>query len=86
MHKVNKEITTHMLKEGQTRRIAYLHPNHKNRYINQSTNLCHSEHKKKTYVPKYTMCTIWSWENSSSQVSSNHKILKNIDYDGKISS
>ncbi len=67
-----------MLKEGQTR-TPYLHPNHKNRHLNQPTNLYHSEHKQKTYAPKNTkVCTIQSYDNNSLQISSEQKIPHKI--------
>jgi len=51
----------------------------KNKHFNQSTNMYHSEHKQKTYVPKNTeVHTTQSSDNSSPQVSSNQNISKNI--------
>lgn len=51
---VNQNTATHMIGERQTKRILYLHPNHRNRHLNQFTNLYHSEHKQQTYAPKTT--------------------------------
>jgi len=77
---VNQNIATHMIKEIQTRRIPYIHLNHKNKRLNQSTNLYHSKHKQKTYVSKRCeVCTIQFGDNNSSQVSSKCKIPQKID-------
>ena len=70
----NQETAIKTFKEVQTRKIPYLHPNHKSRHLNQSTNLYHAEHKQ-TYVPKNIEVSSISWyDNYSPHISKDQKI------------
>jgi hypothetical protein len=40
--KLNQENTTSMIRKNHVIRTPYRHPNHKNRYLNQSEYQCHS--------------------------------------------
>ena len=76
---VNQNTATNMIGERQTKRTLYLHPHHKNKHLNQSTKLYHSEHKQQTYVPKNTIVSaIHSCDKNSSQVSSHRKVSQKI--------
>ena len=75
----NQQTLIQTLKEVQTRKTPYLHPNHKSRHLNQSTNLHHSKHKQQTYVTKNTkVSSIRFIDNNLLQNSSNQKIPQKV--------
>jgi len=78
MHDGNQGTAIKTFKEVQTRKIPYLHPNHKSRHLNESTNLYHTEHKE-TYVSKnIEVSSIWSYNNYSPHISKDQKIPQKI--------
>lgn len=56
--KVNQKISTHLIREFQTKKVPYRHPNHESRQLNHATYQDHSDQKQQTDVPKNSDVTL----------------------------
>jgi len=76
---VNKKNFTHLIRESQTKKFPYRHPNHKSRQLNHATYRDHSKQKQQIDVPENNDVTsIQSYDDKSLENSIDQNIPQNI--------
>lgn len=75
----NQKISTPLIRESQTKKVPYQHPNHESRQLNQATCQDHSKHKQQTDVPDNSDITsIQSYDDKPLQNSNDQNIPQKI--------